>query len=185
MTWLVEQPSGVTGLLVEFAAVFVAGCLGGSVTAGTVQARRDKPLKIRKKDDRQLGVDVLISRNSDSESIRIGRTEESDSSGQEQKQEHYPLSLLAYKDPACDTIYAGPLGNILLGGLAAVVYWALYGPVSGLYLLGNSQAGPYLTLGQLAGSILLGMGGPAYLLAEADKRCTERKVPKSNNAPCS
>ena len=87
--------------------------------------------------------------------------------------------FFAYRVPRCATVFPGFAGNVLLGGLAAVVNWGLYGPFSGFAVVGappdgGSQMVPFLTVGQLAVSIVLGIGGPGFLLAEASRRCCER-----------
>lgn len=70
----------------------------------------------------------------------------------------------------------GYLGNILIGAVAAVVSWGLYGPFSSAYLFGSSltpntepkQFG--LTLSAFVGAVLVGIGGAKWLSDEVDKR---------------
>lgn len=86
---------------------------------------------------------------------------------------------IAYQNPGCKTVFAGLAGHVLLGGIAAVVYWGFYGPFSGFAILGTAPHGtntiePFLTIGQLVASIVLGIGGPAFLQAEVQLRCQER-----------
>jgi hypothetical protein len=124
--------------------VFLAGCIGGSVTGLVALA--------------------WSSTNATSEECR----------------EKNPGRLgLTYKNPGCETVFAGLAGHVLVGGLAAFVNWGLYGPFSGFAVLGVAPHGgslmePFLTVGQLAGSIVLGIGGPAFLQAESQLRCRER-----------
>jgi hypothetical protein len=86
---------------------------------------------------------------------------------------------LRYKDPKCDTWFAGVLGYVLLGGIAAVVFWGLYGPFTEATVLGPEAASDVtlkLTFGQLMGSVLMGISGPGFLRAESSKRCAERQL---------
>lgn len=70
----------------------------------------------------------------------------------------------------------GYLGNILIGAVAAIVSWGLYGPFSSEYLFGSSsildntpkQFG--LTLSAFVGAVLVGIGGAKWLSDEVDKR---------------
>jgi hypothetical protein len=71
----------------------------------------------------------------------------------------------------------GYLGNILIGAVAAVVSWGLYGPLSPYYIIGTEQALAAnalpetvgLTLASLVGAIMIGIGGARWLTAEVDK----------------
>jgi hypothetical protein len=71
----------------------------------------------------------------------------------------------------------GYLGNVLVGAVAAVVSWGLYGPLSPYYIVGSEQALAAnalpeeigLTLASLVGAILIGMGGARWLTSEVDK----------------
>jgi hypothetical protein len=71
----------------------------------------------------------------------------------------------------------GYLGNILIGAVAAVVSWGLYGPLSPYYIIGTEQAlaanalpeAVGLTLASLVGAILIGIGGARWLTNEVDK----------------
>ena len=69
----------------------------------------------------------------------------------------------------------GFLGNAFIGSMAAVVSWGLYGSGSGVELArkavaGNSRAEVSLTIGALAGAILVGIGGAKWLSNEVDKK---------------
>lgn len=67
----------------------------------------------------------------------------------------------------------GLLGSVLLGGIAALLSWCLYGPASGWQLLGSAPADPSgwsLTLAGAAGAILVGIGGARWISSEVDKR---------------
>jgi hypothetical protein len=68
----------------------------------------------------------------------------------------------------------GYLGNILIGAVAAVISWGLYGPFSSAYLFGSSPTTEPtkfgLTLSAFVGAILVGVGGAKWLTDEVDKR---------------
>ncbi|WP_250125664.1 hypothetical protein [Chroococcidiopsis sp. CCMEE 29] len=70
----------------------------------------------------------------------------------------------------------GYLGNILIGAVAAIVSWGLYGPFSSAYLFGSSPTSETeitkfgLTLSAFVGAILVGVGGAKWLSDEVDKR---------------
>jgi len=67
----------------------------------------------------------------------------------------------------------GVFGNMILGALAAVVTWGLYGPLKDTVLLGPHAPGEVaatLTLTALAGAALAGAGGARIITSEVDKR---------------
>ena len=69
----------------------------------------------------------------------------------------------------------GLLVNLVLGGVAAVVSWGLYGPLAGEFLAGGAppaagQTPPGLTLAGFVGAVLVGMGGARWLTNEVDKK---------------
>ena len=86
--------------------------------------------------------------------------------------------LLVYVNPECNSTFPGLIGNMLLGGVAAVVFFGLYGPLSGATILGEQGlATPVgLTTGELASSVLVGMGGGTFLFTAASRRCSEEKL---------
>jgi hypothetical protein len=71
----------------------------------------------------------------------------------------------------------GYLGNILIGGVASIVSWGLYGPLSAFYIAGTAEAlkandSPErvgLSLASLVGAVLVGVGGARWLSSEVDK----------------
>jgi hypothetical protein len=71
----------------------------------------------------------------------------------------------------------GCLGNVLIGAVAAVVSWGLYGPLSTYFIAGTSAAlaansSPEkvgLSLASLIGAVLVGIGGARWLSGEVDK----------------
>ncbi len=63
----------------------------------------------------------------------------------------------------------GGLLNVFAGGAAALVSWALYGPVATLSIIDfNSKVD--VTLAALASAFVMGIGGAHWLGVEADKR---------------
>ena len=70
-------------------------------------------------------------------------------------------------------IKPGYLGNMLIGGIAALVSWGLYGPYAAINLFGgyNStlQTSPGVTLASFVGGILVGIAGSRWLSNEVDK----------------
>ena len=71
----------------------------------------------------------------------------------------------------------GYLGNVLIGAVAAVVSWGLYGPFSAYFIAGTPQAMATnaspdrvgLSLASLVGGVLIGVGGARWLSNEVDK----------------
>ena len=75
----------------------------------------------------------------------------------------------------------GFLSNVLLGTLAAVASWGLYGSGAGVELARTAAAGAprveiSLTVGALAGALLVGLGGARWLTNEVDKRLLQESV---------
>lgn len=74
---------------------------------------------------------------------------------------------------AAKILRPGVIGNALIGAVAAVVSWALYGPVGQLPVLGATahadSADITLTYAALAGAILVGIGGARWLSDQVDK----------------
>lgn len=66
----------------------------------------------------------------------------------------------------------GILYSVLIGGVAALLSWALYGPLAQINLLNLSGAAQEyaMTLAAVGGAIFIGMGGARWISAEADKR---------------
>lgn len=64
----------------------------------------------------------------------------------------------------------GFAGNVFTGGVGALVSWGLY-TASAFVVLGDAGAAtlPSLTLGSLAGAVLVGIGGARWLSNEVDK----------------
>ena len=70
-------------------------------------------------------------------------------------------------------VRSGFLGNILIGGIAAVISWGLYGPFAAYPLIGGTATTNSipvtLTLSAFVGAILVGVGGARWLTNEVDK----------------
>ena len=74
-------------------------------------------------------------------------------------------------------IRPGFLGNVLMGGVAAMISWGLYGSSSSECVVGcgtapTSTPTPLagLTLASLVGAVLVGIGGARWLTNEVDKK---------------
>jgi hypothetical protein len=83
----------------------------------------------------------------------------------------FPLPKRVQVD-GIDVLRPGVLGNVLMGGVAAVISWGLYGPASGTIIVGGRPATDTmaLTLSAIAGALLVGAGGARWLTNEVDKR---------------
>lgn len=71
----------------------------------------------------------------------------------------------------------GYVGNVLIGGVAALVSWGLYGPLSSYLIAGTAEALKQnfppdrvgLSLASMVGGLLVGVGGARWLSNEVDK----------------
>ena len=85
----------------------------------------------------------------------------------------------------------GYLGNVLIGAVAAVISWGLYGPLSAFFIAGTPQALATnatpekvgLSLAALVGAILVGVGGARWLSNEVDKRLLRAAAAEAANKP--
>ena len=69
----------------------------------------------------------------------------------------------------------GFFGNVVVGIIAAVVSWGLYGPFANVVVIPLSKApsdssSPTVTLASVVGAILIGIGGAKWLTSEVDKK---------------
>lgn len=71
-------------------------------------------------------------------------------------------------------IRPGFLGNMLIGGVAALISWGLYGTFSAVDIIGKATPGgatlPSFPLSGLVGALLVGVGGARWLSNEVDKK---------------
>jgi hypothetical protein len=68
-----------------------------------------------------------------------------------------------------ENIYSpGWIGNVLIGAIAAFVFWALYGPTVNIAVIGTTAPNvpAAFTIAQLAGFIVIGIGGARILCGE-------------------
>ena len=83
----------------------------------------------------------------------------------------------------------GFLGNVLLGALAAVLLFALYGPLQNVVLVGeragdrDDQPAASLSLSALAGAALTGVGGARLITSEVDKRLLKAAAAEAAGSP--
>jgi hypothetical protein len=83
----------------------------------------------------------------------------------------------------------GYLGNVLIGAVAAVISWGLYGPLSAFFIAGTEQAlaansSPEkvgLSLAALVGALLVGVGGARWLSSEVDKNLLRAAAAQAAN----
>jgi hypothetical protein len=86
----------------------------------------------------------------------------------------------------------GWLGNALIGGIAGVVSWSLYGPLAGASIIAAGGESPgikgSLTVAGCGGAILVGVAGARWLSNEVDKSllraagiAAEKKHPGSSD----
>ncbi len=88
-------------------------------------------------------------------------------------------------------IYApGWIGNVLIGAVAAMVSWGLYGPMAAYTIAGTAaalEANPSadrigLALSSLVGATLIGVGGARWLTNEVDKSLLRAAASKAASA---
>lgn len=67
----------------------------------------------------------------------------------------------------------GWVGNVVVGSVAALVFWGLYGPMAKVAIIGgdaSATAKAIFTVSEIAGSVVTGIGGGRILSSEVDKR---------------
>ncbi len=72
-----------------------------------------------------------------------------------------------------ENIYsAGWIGNVVVGAVAALVFWGLYGPMAKVAVIGTtaSDVSVAFTIAEIAGSVVTGIGGGRILSSEAEKK---------------
>jgi hypothetical protein len=70
----------------------------------------------------------------------------------------------------------GWIGNVVIGAVAALVLWGLYGPMAKVVLIGESATAIHvsMTFADVAGAILTGIGGARILSNEVEKKAMAR-----------
>jgi len=77
----------------------------------------------------------------------------------------------------------GVLANVLIGAVAALISWALYGSGAGVELGETTRAEISLKLPALAGALLVGVAGAKWLTSEADKGLLKESVKLAGQKP--
>ena len=74
----------------------------------------------------------------------------------------------------------GWVGNVIIGVIAAVVVGGMYGPLAHFVINGTKQDVPQLTVAQLLGAVVVGLGGGNILTQLAQKQA--ERLAKDNLA---
>lgn len=75
-------------------------------------------------------------------------------------------------DPVNKSWRPGWLGNVIVGLIAAIVVGGMYGPLA-QYVINTAQDLPQLTVAQLLGAVLVGMGGANILTQLAQRQADQ------------
>ncbi|HXR34579.1 MAG TPA: hypothetical protein VN754_01445, partial [Candidatus Binataceae bacterium] len=67
----------------------------------------------------------------------------------------------------------GFAGNVIVGGVAAIILAGLYSPLGAVEIGTRSVPNLHLTIGSLAAALLSGIGGARLLTQEVENRYTE------------
>jgi hypothetical protein len=88
----------------------------------------------------------------------------------------FPLPRKEQAPNGTTILRPGYLGNVLVGGVAALISWGLYGPLGAFVVFGTEEATKAnssdrigLSLASLMGALLVGVGGARWLSNEVDK----------------
>src|SRR6184192_1160783 len=73
-------------------------------------------------------------------------------------------------DAAAKVWRPGWIGNVLVGAVASVVVWGIYGPLASVDLLTGEMAVVRLTVAQLVTSLVIGLSGGKILTLMAEKQ---------------
>jgi hypothetical protein len=78
----------------------------------------------------------------------------------------------------------GWIGNVVIGAVAALVFWGLYGPMAKVALIGMTVTPDHVTftVAELAGSVVTGIGGGRILSSEVEKRVLNKTKDELTNA---
>jgi hypothetical protein len=64
----------------------------------------------------------------------------------------------------------GWIGNVLVGAIASVVVWGIYGPLASFDLVTGTAADIHVTVAQLLTSLVIGLSGGRILTLMAEKQ---------------
>lgn len=80
--------------------------------------------------------------------------------------------LPKYEDASGNKIWRpGVIGNVLIGAIAAVISWGLYGPFADFIILPKPATGEAnINVSAFVGAILIGVAGAKWLSNEVDKK---------------
>lgn len=84
-----------------------------------------------------------------------------------------------------ENIYSpGWIGNVVIGAVAALVFWGLYGPMAKVPVIGGTAPGVPVafTIAELAGSIVTGIGGGRILSSEVERKALAKTKHELLNA---
>jgi hypothetical protein len=73
-------------------------------------------------------------------------------------------------DPAAKVWRPGWIGNVLVGAVASVVVWGVYGPLASYDLVTGTTIELHLTVAQLLTSLVVGLSGGKILTLMAEKQ---------------
>ncbi len=73
-------------------------------------------------------------------------------------------------DAAAKVWRPGWIGNVLVGAVAAVVVWGIYGPIASFDLVQGRMGDVHLTIAQLLTSLVIGLSGGKILTLMAEKK---------------
>jgi hypothetical protein len=87
-------------------------------------------------------------------------------------------------DPEARVYRPGWLGTVLVGGIAALVFWGLYGPMASAVLLGDTAGSVKVVfrVSELFGALLSGIGGGRLLTSEVEKKLLARQAEVLNRS---
>lgn len=91
---------------------------------------------------------------------------------------------LPKKDEEAGVYRPGWMGNVFIGGIAALVYWGLNGPMASAVLFGeanNLATSTVLHVTELIGAVLSGVAGGRVLTNEVDKKFLVRESQELKN----
>lgn len=93
--------------------------------------------------------------------------------------------LPKYEDASGNKIWRpGVIGNVLIGAVAALISWGLYGPFAEFIILPTPSTGePNLAVAAFVGAILVGVAGAKWLSSEVDKKLLKAAAATDTPSP--